>query len=86
MIVGNRRRKRTTQKLRNHCPLGVKLHVVESDDGDHSANPNVDNIDCNLIANNTDSVDTIVKPSQAQKSRKMFQGNQRFSSQVMHSM
>lgn len=91
MTAGKRRSKRTTRKLRTQYPRGVRLHVVESDDGDHSTNPSANNSDCNLAtdstnpttnntdhniaANNTDNVD-VVKPSQDKKNYKRVQGNQ----------
>lgn len=53
MTAGKRRSKRTIWKLRTRYPRGVKLHVVESDDGDNSASPTADSTDCNLAANST---------------------------------
>ena len=83
MTAGKRRSKRTTRKLRTRYPRGVKLHVVESDDGDNSARPTADNTDCNhaanstnsnpddtdcnLVANNGDKVDVVLKPSEDKK-------------------
>ena len=76
MTAGKRRSKRTARKLTPRCPRGVKLHVVDSNDGDNSAKPTPDDTNHNLVANNTDSLCGVVKSSKHQKNKRRIQGNQ----------
>lgn len=86
MIEGKRRSKRTTQKLRPHCPRGVKLYVVDSGYGDNSAKPTYDNTSRNLVANDTNSLDSVVKSSECQNNKNRFQGNQWTKENMEHAI
>ena len=77
MAAGKRRSKRTTRKVRTRYPRGVKLHVIESDDGDSAAKP-----DCAPKP----TPDITIHNSEHQNDKKRLQGKQWTAEDMEHAI